>query len=238
MGLQHAIKLLSRAIELNPSQPRYRFARAWCYGVLTKNRAAVRDAVQAAEQLPQQSTSWVDLALVKLGTGDRAGALDALHKALELDSSDAFASTLRKDIVDSPVWERAVVCHRCHVPLTRDACHWIDLDRSDVRGHLYCGPCMESVYREAIGEAEVSVTSVAPRPPRGRPSNLFAWRLSKAQVEIAPSDFVRRKVGIRQEIVWKVRNQLQERHGSKEDWLAYCRGRGLWWWDEHGVRYT
>jgi hypothetical protein len=131
------------------------------------------------------------------------------------------------------------VCHRCHVLLSQGEGYWIDLARVDVAGHLYCGLCMESVYNEAMGQAEISAESVAPRPPRGRPSHLFAWRLSKAQAEVAPAEFANRKGGVHQEIVAKVRGQLQHHHrGSKQEWLTYCRERGNWWWAHHGVRYT
>ena len=87
----NALKNYTRAIELNPNNPVYYFARGNAKYDLGEYRAAIDDYNKAISLDPNNSATYNNRGNAKSNLGEHPAAIDDFNKALEINPNDAVA---------------------------------------------------------------------------------------------------------------------------------------------------
>lgn len=93
-----AIDYYSRALSIDPKNADVRVDRAIAYHATGQNDVAKKELLQVTRERPEHKNAWLNLGVVSRDTGDRAGALRAWQRYLELDPQGEHASSVRQEI--------------------------------------------------------------------------------------------------------------------------------------------
>jgi tetratricopeptide repeat protein len=94
----HAIDYYTRALSIDPKNADVRVDRAIAYHASGKNDVAVKELRQVTRERPDHKNAWLNLGVVSHELGDRAGALRAWQRYLELDPQGEHAASVRQEI--------------------------------------------------------------------------------------------------------------------------------------------
>jgi hypothetical protein len=93
-----AIDYYSRALSIDPRNADVRVDRAIAYHATGQNDAAKTELLRVTRERPDHKNAWLNLGVVGRDTGDRAGALRAWQRYLELDPQGEHAAGVRQEI--------------------------------------------------------------------------------------------------------------------------------------------
>jgi tetratricopeptide (TPR) repeat protein len=93
-----AIEYYSRAIAIDPRNADVRVDRAIAYHATGKNDIAQKDLLQVTRERPDHKNAWLNLGVVSRELGDRAQAIRAWERYLELDPQGEHAAGIRQEI--------------------------------------------------------------------------------------------------------------------------------------------
>ncbi len=93
-----AIEYYSRALTIDPKNADVRVDRAIAYHSSGQNDEARKELQRVTREQPNHKNAWLNLGVVMRETGDRAGALRAWEKYLELDPQGDHAAGVRQEI--------------------------------------------------------------------------------------------------------------------------------------------
>jgi tetratricopeptide (TPR) repeat protein len=99
--LDEAIRLVRRALDLEPDNPNYLDSLGWAYFRRGDLDQAERYLAPAAQQLPRNSTIQDHMGDVLAKRGRWQDAIAAWTRALETADSDTSKATLEKKIADA-----------------------------------------------------------------------------------------------------------------------------------------
>lgn len=95
-----AIEHYSRALSIDPRNADVRVDRAIAYHSTGKNDVAKAELVRVTKERPEHKNAWLNLGVVASQLGERATAVQAWQRYLELDPNGEHAATLRQEIED------------------------------------------------------------------------------------------------------------------------------------------
>jgi small glutamine-rich tetratricopeptide repeat-containing protein alpha len=95
---QKAIDYYSRALEIDPRNADVRVDRAIAYHSTGQNDVAKKELLRVTRERPTHKNAWLNLGVVMRETGDRAGAIRAWERYLELDPNGLHAAGVRQEI--------------------------------------------------------------------------------------------------------------------------------------------
>jgi hypothetical protein len=93
-----AIDYYSRALSIDPKNADVRVDRAIAYHATGQNDVAKKELLQVTRERPDHKNAWLNLGVVSRDGGDRAGALRAWQRYLELDPQGEHAASVRQEI--------------------------------------------------------------------------------------------------------------------------------------------
>jgi tetratricopeptide (TPR) repeat protein len=93
-----AIEYYSRALTIDPKNADVRVDRAIAYHSSGQNDEAKKELLRVTREQPNHKNAWLNLGVVMRETGDRAGALRAWEKYLELDPQGEHAAGVRQEM--------------------------------------------------------------------------------------------------------------------------------------------
>jgi len=94
----HAIDYYSRALTVDPKNADVRVDRAIAYHSTGQNDVAKKELLAVTREQPEHKNAWLNLGVVSRDLGDRAGALRAWQRYLELDPQGEHAASVRQEI--------------------------------------------------------------------------------------------------------------------------------------------
>ena len=94
----HAIDYYSRALTVDPKNADVRVDRAIAYHSTGQNDVARKELLAVTREQPEHKNAWLNLGVVSRDLGDRAGALRAWQRYLELDPQGEHAASVRQEI--------------------------------------------------------------------------------------------------------------------------------------------
>lgn len=95
---EKAIEYYSRALEIDPKNADVRVDRAIAYHSTGQNDVAKRELLRVNRERPTHKNAWLNLGVVLRETGDRAGAIRAFERYLELDPNGLHAAGVRQEV--------------------------------------------------------------------------------------------------------------------------------------------
>jgi hypothetical protein len=93
-----AIDYYTRALSIDPKDADVRVDRAIAYHATGQNDLAKKELLAVTRQRPDHKNAWLNLGVVSRETGDRAGAVRAWQRYLELDPQGEHAADVRQEI--------------------------------------------------------------------------------------------------------------------------------------------
>ena len=93
-----AVEYYSRAIAIDPRNADVRVDRAIAYHATGKNDVAQKELLQVTRERPDHKNAWLNLGVVSRELGDRAQAIRAWERYLELDPQGEHAAGIRQEI--------------------------------------------------------------------------------------------------------------------------------------------
>jgi len=93
-----AIDYYTRALAIDPKNADVRVDRAIAYHATGQNDLAKKELLSVTRQRPDHKNAWLNLGVVSRETGDRAGAVRAWQRYLELDPQGEHAADVRQEI--------------------------------------------------------------------------------------------------------------------------------------------
>jgi len=93
-----AIDYYSRVLSVDPKDADARVDRAIAYHATGQNDLAKKELLAVTRQRPDHKNAWLNLGVVSRETGDRAGAVRAWQRYLELDPQGEHAADIRQEI--------------------------------------------------------------------------------------------------------------------------------------------
>src|SRR5258705_307828 len=94
----HAIDYYSRALAIDGKNADVRVDRAIAYHATGKNDLAKKELVRVIREKPDHKNAWLNLGVVNRELGDRAGAITAWERYLEMDPQGEHAADVRQEI--------------------------------------------------------------------------------------------------------------------------------------------
>jgi len=94
----HAIDYYSRALEIDATNADVRVDRAIAYHSSGQDDVAKKELLRVTREKPDHKNAWLNLGVVSRELGDRAGALAAWQRYLELDPQGEHAAVVRQEI--------------------------------------------------------------------------------------------------------------------------------------------
>ncbi len=94
----HAIDYYSRALAIDGKNADVRVDRAIAYHATGKNDLAKKELVRVIREKPDHKNAWLNLGVVNRELGDRAGAIMAWERYLEMDPQGEHAADVRQEI--------------------------------------------------------------------------------------------------------------------------------------------
>jgi len=94
----HAIDYYSRALTVDPKNADVRVDRAIAYHSTGQNDVAKKELLAVTREQPEHKNAWLNLGVVSRDLGDRAGALRAWQRYLELEPQGEHAASVRQEI--------------------------------------------------------------------------------------------------------------------------------------------
>jgi hypothetical protein len=94
----HAIDYYTRALSIDPKNADVRVDRAVAYHSMGQNDQAKKELLEVTRERPDHKNAWLNLGVVARESGDRAGALRAWQRYLELDPQGEHAAGVRQEI--------------------------------------------------------------------------------------------------------------------------------------------
>ena len=95
-----AIDYYSRAIAIDSKNADVRVDRAIAYHATGKNDIARKELLQVTRERPTHKNAWLNLGVVNRDLGDRAEAIRAWERFLELDPQGEHAASVRQEIAN------------------------------------------------------------------------------------------------------------------------------------------
>jgi len=95
---EHAIDYYSRALAIDGTNADVRVDRAIAYHSSGQNEVAKKELLRVTREKPDHKNAWLNLGVVNRELGDRAGALAAWERYLELDPQGEHAAVVRQEI--------------------------------------------------------------------------------------------------------------------------------------------
>ena len=95
-----AIESYTRALDLDPKNADVRVDRAIAYHNLGKSDVAKGELVRVTKGSPRHKNAWLNLGVVAGQLGERATAIQAWERYLELDPNGEHAAEIRHEIAD------------------------------------------------------------------------------------------------------------------------------------------
>jgi tetratricopeptide (TPR) repeat protein len=95
---EHAIDYYSRALAIDGTNADVRVDRAIAYHSSGQNDVAKKELLRVTHEKPEHKNAWLNLGVVNRELGDRAGALTAWQRYLELDPQGEHAAVIRQEI--------------------------------------------------------------------------------------------------------------------------------------------
>jgi hypothetical protein len=93
-----AIDYYSRALKIDPKNTDVRVDRAIAYHATGDNDTAKKELLRATREKPDHKNAWLNLGVVNRELGNRAEAVRAWERYLELDPSGEHAATIRQEM--------------------------------------------------------------------------------------------------------------------------------------------
>ncbi len=93
-----AIDYYSRALKIDPKNTDVRVDRAIAYHATGDNDTAKKELLRATREKPDHKNAWLNLGVVNRELGNRAEAVHAWERYLELDPSGEHAATIRQEM--------------------------------------------------------------------------------------------------------------------------------------------
>jgi len=95
---EKAIEYYSRALAIDPRNPDVRVDRAIAYHGAGQNDLAKKELLKVTREKPTHKNAWLNLGVVMRDLGDRAGAVHAWERYLEIDPQGENAATVRQEL--------------------------------------------------------------------------------------------------------------------------------------------
>jgi len=95
-----AIEYYSRALTIDSKNADVRVDRAIAYHATGKNDIARKELLQVTRERPTHKNAWLNLGVVNRDLGDRAEAIRAWERFLELDPQGEHAASVRQEIAN------------------------------------------------------------------------------------------------------------------------------------------
>ena len=94
----HAIDYYSRALAIDGKNADVRVDRAIAYHATGQNDLAKKELARVIREKPDHKNAWLNLGVVNRELGDRAGAIKAWERYLEMDPQGEHAADVRQEI--------------------------------------------------------------------------------------------------------------------------------------------
>ena len=94
----HAIDYYSRALAIDGKNADVRVDRAIAYHAVGQNDLAKKELARVIREKPDHKNAWLNLGVVNRELGDRAGAIKAWERYLEMDPQGEHAADVRQEI--------------------------------------------------------------------------------------------------------------------------------------------
>ena len=94
----HAIEYYSRALAIDGKNADVRVDRAIAYHAVGQNDLAKKELVRVIREKPDHKNAWLNLGVVNRELGDRAGAIKAWERYLQIDPQGEHAADVRQEI--------------------------------------------------------------------------------------------------------------------------------------------
>jgi len=95
---EHAIEYYSRALAIDGENADVRVDRAIAYHATGQNDLARKELLRVTKERPTHVNAWLNLGVVNRELGDRAGAIAAWERYLQMDPQGEHAANVRQEI--------------------------------------------------------------------------------------------------------------------------------------------